>query len=117
MEMIRFEVHGTSGMKASRSAAPSAAAGSPKRTVARQAIGAKRSSVESEHAARRGRSDLGHLRPKRKPADVVSLMTREYRPNPWWYTETAESRTFKEILARDGVKAAIAWREARVFKA
>jgi enoyl-CoA hydratase len=31
-------------------------------------------------------------------------------------TETLESRTFKEILARDGVKAAIAWREARVFK-
>jgi enoyl-CoA hydratase len=31
-------------------------------------------------------------------------------------TETSESRTFKEILTRDGVKAAIAWREARVFK-
>jgi len=31
-------------------------------------------------------------------------------------TETPESRTFKEILTRDGVKAAIAWREARVFK-
>jgi enoyl-CoA hydratase len=32
-------------------------------------------------------------------------------------TETAESRTFKHILARQGVKAAIAWRESRVFKA
>lgn len=31
-------------------------------------------------------------------------------------TETAESRTFKDILARQGVKAAIAWRESRVFK-
>jgi enoyl-CoA hydratase len=31
-------------------------------------------------------------------------------------TETPESRSFKQILARDGVKAAIAWREARVFK-
>jgi enoyl-CoA hydratase len=31
-------------------------------------------------------------------------------------TETEESRTFKDILARQGVKAAIAWREARVFK-
>jgi enoyl-CoA hydratase len=31
-------------------------------------------------------------------------------------TETFESRTFREILATDGVKAAIAWREARVFK-
>jgi enoyl-CoA hydratase len=31
-------------------------------------------------------------------------------------TETAESRTFKEILAKDGVKAAVAWREARIFK-
>jgi enoyl-CoA hydratase len=32
-------------------------------------------------------------------------------------TETPESRSFKEILARDGVKAAVAWREARIFKA
>jgi enoyl-CoA hydratase len=32
-------------------------------------------------------------------------------------TETPESRSFKDILARDGVKAAIAWREARIFKA
>lgn len=32
-------------------------------------------------------------------------------------TETEESRTFKQILAREGVKAAIAWREARVFRA
>jgi enoyl-CoA hydratase len=31
-------------------------------------------------------------------------------------TDTFESRTFREILAKDGVKAAIAWREARVFK-
>jgi enoyl-CoA hydratase len=31
-------------------------------------------------------------------------------------TETFESRTFREILAADGVKAAIAWREARIFK-
>ena len=31
-------------------------------------------------------------------------------------TETEESRTFRQILARDGVKAAIAWREARVFR-
>jgi hypothetical protein len=31
-------------------------------------------------------------------------------------SETEESRTFKDILARQGVKAAIAWREARVFK-
>jgi enoyl-CoA hydratase len=31
-------------------------------------------------------------------------------------SETEESRTFKQILARDGVKAAIAWREARLFK-
>jgi enoyl-CoA hydratase len=31
-------------------------------------------------------------------------------------TETAESRTFKDILARQGLKAAIAWRESRVFK-
>lgn len=30
-------------------------------------------------------------------------------------TDTEESRTFKDILAREGVKAAIAWREARVF--
>jgi len=32
-------------------------------------------------------------------------------------TETPESRSFKDILARDGVKAAIAWRQARVFRA
>ncbi len=31
-------------------------------------------------------------------------------------TETEESRTFKDILAKDGVKAAVAWREARIFK-
>ncbi len=31
-------------------------------------------------------------------------------------SESAESRAFKDILAKDGVKAAIAWREARVFK-
>jgi enoyl-CoA hydratase len=31
-------------------------------------------------------------------------------------TDTEESRTFKDILAREGVKAAIAWREARVFR-
>jgi enoyl-CoA hydratase/carnithine racemase len=31
-------------------------------------------------------------------------------------TETQESKTFKQILAREGVKAAIAWREARVFR-
>jgi len=31
-------------------------------------------------------------------------------------SESAESRAFREILAREGVKAAIAWREARVFK-
>jgi enoyl-CoA hydratase len=31
-------------------------------------------------------------------------------------TETQESKTFKDILAREGVKAAIAWREARVFR-
>lgn len=31
-------------------------------------------------------------------------------------TDTEESRTFKEILAREGVKAAIAWRESRVFR-
>lgn len=31
-------------------------------------------------------------------------------------TETAESRTFKDILARQGLKAAIAWRESRLFK-
>jgi hypothetical protein len=28
-----------------------------------------------------------------------------------------ESRTFKDILTRQGVKAAIAWRESRVFQA
>ena len=31
-------------------------------------------------------------------------------------TETEESRNFKDILAKDGVKAAVAWREARIFK-
>ena len=31
-------------------------------------------------------------------------------------TDTPESRSFKDILAREGVKAAIAWREARIFK-
>lgn len=31
-------------------------------------------------------------------------------------TATEESKTFKDILAREGVKAAIAWREARVFR-
>jgi enoyl-CoA hydratase len=31
-------------------------------------------------------------------------------------TETEESRAFKDVLAREGVKAAIAWREARVFR-
>ncbi|HXR20252.1 MAG TPA: enoyl-CoA hydratase/isomerase family protein [Steroidobacteraceae bacterium] len=31
-------------------------------------------------------------------------------------TATEESRTFKAILAKDGVKAAVAWREARIFK-
>jgi enoyl-CoA hydratase len=31
-------------------------------------------------------------------------------------SESEESRTFKEILAKDGVKAAVAWREARIFK-
>lgn len=31
-------------------------------------------------------------------------------------TDTLESRSFKDILARQGVKAAIAWREARIFK-
>jgi enoyl-CoA hydratase len=31
-------------------------------------------------------------------------------------TDTEESRTFKDILAREGVKAAITWREARVFR-
>ena len=29
-------------------------------------------------------------------------------------TETPESRAFNEVLARDGAKAAIAWREARL---
>ena len=31
-------------------------------------------------------------------------------------SETEESRTFKDIVARDGVKAAIAWREARLLR-
>jgi enoyl-CoA hydratase len=31
-------------------------------------------------------------------------------------TETPESKSFRDILAREGVKAAIAWREARVFR-
>jgi enoyl-CoA hydratase len=31
-------------------------------------------------------------------------------------TESEESRTFKDILDKQGVKAAIAWREARIFK-
>jgi enoyl-CoA hydratase len=31
-------------------------------------------------------------------------------------TDSDESRTFKDILAAHGVKAAIAWREARIFK-
>jgi enoyl-CoA hydratase len=31
-------------------------------------------------------------------------------------TDSDESRTFKDILSKHGVKAAIAWREARIFK-
>jgi enoyl-CoA hydratase len=59
-------------------------------------------------AINRSYSQMGFERALRQALDLdVQIET----------TETVESRTFKEILARDGVKAAIAWREARVFKA
>jgi enoyl-CoA hydratase len=59
-------------------------------------------------AINRSYSQMGFERALRQALDLdVQIET----------TETPESRSFKEILARDGVKAAIAWREARVFKA
>jgi enoyl-CoA hydratase len=58
-------------------------------------------------AINRSYSQMGFERALRQALDLdVQIET----------TETAESSTFKDILTRDGVKAAIAWREARVFK-
>lgn len=58
-------------------------------------------------AINRSYSQMGFERALRQALDLdVQIET----------TVTAESQTFKDILARDGVKAAIAWREARVFK-
>jgi enoyl-CoA hydratase len=59
-------------------------------------------------AINRSYSQMGFERALRQALDLdVQIET----------TETPESRSFKEILARDGVKAAVAWREARIFKA
>jgi enoyl-CoA hydratase len=58
-------------------------------------------------AINRSYSQMGFERALRQALDLdVQIET----------TETPESRSFKQILARDGVKAAIAWREARIFK-
>ena len=58
-------------------------------------------------AINRSYSQMGFERALRQALDLdVQIET----------TETPESRSFKDILTRDGVKAAIAWREARVFK-
>ena len=55
-------------------------------------------------AINRSYSQMGFERALRQALDLdVQIET----------TETPESRSFKEILARDGVKAAIAWREIR----
>jgi enoyl-CoA hydratase len=61
----------------------------------------------TKSAINRSYSQMGFERALRQALDLdVQIET----------TETPESRSFRQILARDGVKAAIAWREARIFK-
>ena len=58
-------------------------------------------------AINRSYSTMGFERALRDALDIdVTIET----------TDTEESRTFKDILTRQGVKAAIAWREARVYR-
>jgi enoyl-CoA hydratase len=61
----------------------------------------------TKSAINRSYSSMGFEQALRQALDIDVLIES---------SESEESRSFKQILARDGVKAAIAWREARVFK-
>lgn len=61
----------------------------------------------TKSAINRSYSSMGFEQALRQALDIDVLIES---------SESEESRTFKRILGRDGVKAAIAWREARVFK-